>query len=227
MPNIFDISIPQQVNDILPLEKRTNENKSFIKGLMSGFKYMWDLFLAYKRGSDIHLGLVTWVAGTYTLGEQLIYDPTGEVYEVIVASTSTEPSTSPDWKKVQKSFIGVDESQHFNGSYISLTYALNRQYQTLFVQDPDVGTSEIYLEIQGVQKAVFRFGLTDEKSSAIGFTTSRNFIMNDYNITTLPAFIIKVPGFRFPTFGPSDEKLIRAFVDQYLTFGVSYTIEDY
>lgn len=227
MPDIFDILIPQQVNDILPIKERTSPNKSILSGLLSGFNYLWQLFLSFKRGADVQLSLIYWAVGSYSIGDKVIYPPSGEVYEVIVPTTSTEPSTSPDWKKVLNSFIGTDERQNYDGSFLSLTYALNRQYQTAFQDDPDVLLSTIYLEIQPQTRQVFRVGLTEQRSTSIGLTKSSQFIMSSYNLTTVPAFIIKVPGFRFPTFGPSDEKLIRSFVDQYLPFGVEYEIEDY
>lgn len=224
---MFYIDIQNFIRSILPSHERTTEIMTFLKGLLSRLKYFWDLFLAYKEGADSYLGAPLWTAGTYNKYEIYIHPETGAVYEVSATSTSTEPGTSSDWRLVQKNFIGVDESQHFYGGRMILTYALNKQYATNYLTDPDVALSDIYIEDVVKDDEMFQIGFTESMSSAIfSNTCTESITAYDTNVSTY-SFTIRVPASRFPTFGALEDKQIRDFANQYITAGVVYLVEDY
>ncbi len=224
---MFYIDIQNFIRSILPSHERTTEIMTFLKGLLSRLKYYWDLFLSYKEGADNFLGAPLWTAGTYNKYEIYIHPETGAVYEVSATSTSTEPGTSSDWRLVQKNFIGVDESQHFYGGRMILTYALNKQYATNYLTDPDVALSDIYIEDVVKDDEMFQIGFTESMSSAIfSNTCSESITSYDTNVYAY-SFTIRVPASRFPTFGALEDKQIRDFANQYITAGVVYLVEDY
>lgn len=224
---MFYITIATFIRNVLPNHERTSEIIALLKGLLSKFKLFCDYFLSYKEGADAFLSASLWTAGTYNQYEVLIHPETGAVYEVSVSSTSTDIGTSSDWALIQKNFIGVDESQHFYGGRMSLVYALNKQYATNYLTDPDVMLSDIYIEDVTKEDDMFQIGFTESMSSAIfSNTCTESITYNDTNVSAY-SFIIRVPASRFPTFGALEDKMIRDFADQYITKGVVYLVEDY
>lgn len=229
--SLFTIDFTQLVSDLLPSPKRTTENKAFVRGLLSGGLRSHDIFLASKLGADVHLGSTFWSAGTYVQYESVIYLPTGAVYECVVTSTSTTPGTSTDWEKILDSFIGFDESQYFDGQAINLVWALNRRYNTTFLQDPDaVSLSDIYLETITDGLDMFQVGGNESNSSSVYSNTASEFITAEDTTQYNKSFRIKIPAAVFASLGATvaeQDASVRQFVDQYITEGVFYEIEDY
>jgi hypothetical protein len=225
---MIDFNSYQQANDLLPDRKRTTENVSFLRGMLMSFDRLWKQFLSFVRGADNVTGAVKWVAGTYTQYTQVYYEPTGEVFEVTVASTTTEPTTSTDWYRVNESFIGNVEAQNFTAGVLSLTYALNRRFGTSFNYPPAL--SEIYIET--LPNLALSFIVSgDDASSSISYSEhSDTYILNASSIGTNDYdFVIKIPASIWPTFTSGDEtdQMIRNFVDKYVAGGMRYYVETY
>jgi hypothetical protein len=170
----YDISTTKLVRDNLPYEERTVENQALLNGLLSGFTRTHNSFLDFKRGADVYSFWQPWSPGIYSYGDKFYYYNTGEVFECVVPSTTTEPTTSSDWLKVGNSFIGNDEIMKFNGSRISLEYALNRRFGTFFVDPPS--QSEIYISNTITNALSFIIGSGSSNSSSIASNTSSEFI---------------------------------------------------
>lgn len=229
---LYDININSQSTDLIPVEKRSVENKRLLVSLLSVFSRQWNIFLAYLKGADNPLSANIWAAGTYTLGNYIIYQPTGQVYECTVASTTEIPSTSTDWKLVLDSFIGTNESQYFNGSVEMLVYALNRRFSTTFVNDPNVQTSDIYLETLTDSDAMFQIGYTDSESSAIGEITVNTTEQLTYNDTVSynNAFNIKIPVADYNALGATSAQRtasVKNFANKYIVAGIYYDVIPY
>lgn len=220
----YSINIHQFAHDALPPEKRSAEDVAAMSGVLAAFDKQWTVFLANLNGADVQYGAAAWAAGAYVVSDVVIYFPTGEAY-VCETATSAEPTTSSDWRKIAECFIGFDEMQHFDGTTLSLTFALNRRFMTTYVDPPS--TSDIYIESTPLPVNVFYVGSDESTSSSVAPSTSSEFVMSAYNITPATAFDIKVPTAVMTALGSEAEKAIRKFVDKYVTMSLNYTITPY
>jgi len=221
MAQLFNIDTDKMVSDLLPPEKRSIQNKGLLKGLLSAFKRLHSIFYAYLIGDST---ATTWSAGTYSLGAHVKYKD-GSVYECVVSSTSTEPTSSTDWIRILDSFIGTDESQYFDGTKLELEYALNKRFGTTYVDPPSV--SPIY--ITNITPAIvpFRVGGIESISSSSFYNTSDTFVINSYTFPLSNLFTINIPTATYNALGTTKEKIVRAFVDRYIPIGITYTITPY
>lgn len=228
---LFNLDISKFIADVLPSSKRTDENKAFAKGLLSDYSRRQQIFLSYMVGADVQLGSTFWAAGSYSLSDTVIYLPNGAVYECVVTTTTEVPGTSSDWLKILDSFIGVEESQYFDGQAINLVWALNRRYGTTFLQDPDaVSFSDIYLESMSQGLPMFQVGGDEDNSSAVYSNTSSEFITAEDTTVFNEAFRIRIPAAVYVTLGATVleiEASVRNFVDKIIPSGLFYEIEDY
>lgn len=220
----YAINIHQLAHATLSPEKQTDLEVATLAGGLVGFDRQWSEFLANKLGADMQYGAAAWAAGAYAVSDVVIYFPTGEAY-VCETATSAEPTTSSDWRKIAECFIGFDEMQHFDGTTLSLTFALNRRFMTTYVDPPS--TSDIYLESTPLPVNVFYVGSDEPTSSSVAPSTSSEFVMSAYTITPATAFDIKVPTAVMTALGSEAEKAIRKFVDKYVTMSLNYTITPY
>jgi hypothetical protein len=223
--NFYDITTSKLVGDNLPYEERTAENQALLNGLLSGFTRTHNSFLDFKRGADIYSSWLLWFSNTWMYGEKVIYYNTGEVFECVVPTTTTEPTASSDWIKVADSFIGNDEIMKFNGSRLSLEYALNRRFYTQFYQPPT--QSDIYISTINNNPIVFVIGANASNSSTVYSNISSEFVINSNTFTTVNDFTIFIPTSLDAVLGTDAEKIIRDFVDRYVTFGLKYLIQTY
>lgn len=220
----YSINIQQFAHDALPPEKRTTENVASMSGVLAAFDKQWTVFLANLKGADVQYGAAAWTAGTYSPSDVVIYYPTGEVYECQV-TTTTEPSTSTDWLKIADCFIGFNEMQHFDGTTLSLTYALNRRFMTTYANPP--ATSDIYIVNTPLSVTVFYAGTDELTSSSVGPTISSEYVMSAYSITPATAFDVQVPTAVMTALGSNAENIIRQFIDKYVILSLHYTITPY
>lgn len=223
--SIFSIDIDKLSKDVLPPQTRSVENVAFIKGLFTQPIRTHNLFVAYLEGAKTTLGALPWAAGSFSKGEYVYYILTGEVFEC-QADTTAEPTTSTDWLKVLDSFIGVNESQYFDGGNLALTYGLNIRFDTNYVDPPS--TSDIYIlnEVQGVP--MFRVGANESESSSIGANeVESDFITYGATATVAYLFTVWIPAALTATLGADAFKIVRRFVDKYVPAGCLYDVTDY
>jgi hypothetical protein len=229
MAAIDNIDAGTLANDILPNEKRTNPIKAFITGLLSAFNRMHLIYQGYREGGDIYT-TGAYAAGTYNLYDQVYYIQTGGVYESLEDSNTADPTDSTKWKKLYDEFLGTEISQHFDGSHIMLTYALNSRYISTFNQYPNVDTSDIYIERVPLNDSMFQVGGDEDNSSAIYLNTCTEFITAEDVVTSEYSMIVWVLNAVWNTIGSSDdvrEKSVRNFVDKYIPIGITYSVDNY
>lgn len=237
-PVIYNVNFALQIEQLLPPSKRTTKTLAYMGVFGRSFQYQRDLlFDTYANG----FGGAIWAAGTYTKGQRVRYID-HSVYEVQVASTTTTPSTSTDWLKIQDVWIGVRERTRYTGNKIVLIYGLNRWFDTVFRQPNGTlenpvtnaaGTSDIYIVNNSILVNQFKI----PKSA---FNTS-SFIPNNgiYGIDGIPnvafalnqyAFTIFVPLAVFNALAANNtdrENVVRAFADKYVIAGIIYKVQTY
>jgi len=224
--NIFSVDSDQMMSDLLPPEKRSDENKSFLIGLIAGFKRIYSYFLLMMNGDSSSW----WSAGTYTLGQRVKYKNDGAVYECIVASTTNIPTNSTDWLKVNKSFIGFGESTNFSSGRLSFEYAINKRFGLTY-RDPVSGTSDIYVNTQTVINPPFiviDLATTPTIGSSVTYSDhSDTYLIDAATISTSPDFILYFPVTSYTALGVDAENIVRQFVDKYCPCSLLYTIQTY
>jgi len=218
--SIYNISLSKIVSDLLPPKKRTDSNKSLLSGLLTAWHRRTQDLYDYKRGS----GYTPYVAGTYNKYDLVIFEKA--VYECWVDGTTTAPTDTSSWKQLNKSFIGVNERQYFNGNKLVLEYALNYWFGTTFSNPPTL--SDIYITNNVNLTPTFRVGTTEAKSSAVGLLTSNQFVPVDYSANTpQPSFAINVPIAFYTSLGANAEQIIRDYADKYVVTSITYEIITY
>jgi hypothetical protein len=218
--SIYNISLSKIVSDLLPPKKRTDENKSLLSGLFTAWHRRTQDLYDYKRGS----GYTPYVAGTYNQYDIVIFEK--GVYECWENGTTTDPTDTTSWKQLNKSFIGADESQYFNGNRIVLEYALNTWFGTTFNNPPTL--SDIYITNNVNLAPIFRVGTTESASSSVGVESSSEFVPVEFSVNTpLPSFAINVPIAFYTALGANAEQIIRDYADKYVATSITYEIITY
>lgn len=221
--SIYNIDHTFFAQDYLAPEFRDKETKAVVDSVMGLREYNQQLVKYMVNGCALDLPL--WSAGNWLLNERCIYFITGEVYECRVELTTDEPSTSTDWVKVLDTFIGTNDIKHFTGTRISLEYALSLRFFTLF--SPVTATSHIYIETLPVVSPPFLVGSEELYSSSVGVYGSDGAVPEDYTTTGQERFVIYYPAGDYAVLGTNAEKIVRNFVDQWVTVGTSYLIQTY
>lgn len=221
--SIYDINMAALGEQLLPPDKRGARMVAWIKALLSPLQYIHDLlFLSYKAGSTA----LQYAGGTYGKGDRVVYFQS--VYESLIAANTALPTTPGSWVKVQDNFIGVDERVKYNGQKIVLEYAINKWFGTQFRQP--TGQSDIYIVTNQIPRNSFIVGGTEVKSSKVFSLTSSDYIYNTLNSGSYRNMNINIPLAVFNALAATDamrETIVRAFVNKYITAGITYNVATY
>jgi len=214
--SLYDINIVPQIVEILPPDKRNTNNQSLLQALLAPLQWAHDaLFNSYYTGSTAP----SYSAGTYNYLDQVIY--LGQVYVSLVSGNTGLPTTST-WELIQPNFIGVQERMLYNGSNLVLTYALNKEFGTVFRQPP--GVSDIYLTNIASVKDGFLVGATEPNCSSVGQTTASAAIGSNWTFMYLTHFSISVPALVLAAMGANQ---IKGFTALYVPASIKFTIIGY
>jgi hypothetical protein len=223
MPDLYDIDFDNQVGDLIPPDKRTINFATLLQSLTKGLQYTHDLiFDSYKKGSTAP----AYAVGVYAKYDQVIYNKA--VYESLVDGNNATPTDLTKWRVIQENYIGVDERILYNGGKLILEYALNKWFDTTFLQPPLV--SDIYLTTNPTLLSVFRVGYTEDESSSVGDFASSENVFNDYSFAANYGLTINIPVAVYNALGPdaaTREAVVRNFADKYVITGVFYDINAY
>lgn len=215
--SFFDINFDQQAQDLLPPDKRSNENVGFLRGLLKAIQWSRDLILGnYKTGSFA----ARYASGTYSAFDQVIYKKS--VYYSLTDNNTALPTNPLFWKLIQPNFIGVDERIRFNGQSIVLEYALNKRFGGTFRPPPSLSNSDIYFTKTSLSPYGFRIGQTI--GSLVGQTNSSDTIGSSLPFILLNNFTINVLN---SLYVQTNDQEIRGFVDLYIPISINYTITSY
>lgn len=218
----YDIDTEKFIKDNAPARKRMQFPvlDYLLKGLLNAFTRWVSIFKKYKEGYTTFWNNST----TYNYGDCVAWD--GKVYECYVNSTTANPSDSTRWRLLFDLWRGTNEGQQYNGTVMQLEYALNRYYNLTFSAVPMA--SDIYIVTNTIPDPVFAVGTDDNNTSAVGLEISDGFVPLTYATALLPAsFTIHVPLIWYITLSSNPDQKIQAFVSQYVTKGVTYSITTY
>ena len=225
----------------LPLQYRLQKWILFIRSLLYGVIYNFDIFTDYAFNNAL---LVAWSSGvTYAKGAKVIYN-FKEYISLVAANHAHNPETTTGyWQLYNDNFIGVTERILYNGRYLSLTWALNRYFQTTFLQPPypapyDSGSgsgtfSDIYITDVAPAYTEFIMYTSDYGSGVMYPTTSSPLFMFDppvYSGTTLLTFQINVPLAVWTALGTTAtirDNIILNFAKKYMVAGETAIVATY
>lgn len=221
---IYDIDFAKFTANMLPPDKRFSKMIAWVKIITYPLQYLVNLwFDSYRVGS---VAPYYSALATYNKYDQVIYNKI--VYESLIDSNTTIPTTVANWKVVQQNFIGLFERIKYNGQKLVLEYALNKWFGTTFRQPPSV--SDIYISNNTIGIPVFRSGNIELISSSVSNSSSSEYVVNAYSITVQFNFDINVPVTVYNALDPAmvnNESIFRAFADKYIPSGLTYNIVTY
>lgn len=223
--SIYDIDYGNLGADMMPPNKRTARLLAFVKAFLSPIQYVLNLVMrSYRTGSPAALwSNVT----TYSKGQRVQYNRA--VYESLVDTNISVPTTVANWRQLQANFIGVEERMAYNGRKVVLEWALNKWLGTTFVQ-PGAGTSGTYLTTNTPPVYPFIIAGVSSSSSTTYPTYSTEMVLNTYSFTGNYRFTIHIPTAVYTglsTVTASRELIVRGFVDNYVPAGLAYNIVTY
>jgi hypothetical protein len=220
--SIYDIDYTIVGPQLLPPDKRRTRELAWVKALLLPLQYLHDiLFHSYKVGSTAP----QYAGGAYAKGDRVVYF--FSVYEALTG-TSALPTVASDWVKIQENFIGVDERVKYNGTTIVLEAALNKWFNTQFRQPPL--QSDIYLITNQIPFNSFVVGGVETKSSDVFLTTSSEYLTDDLTSSSETNLDVNIPLGVFNALASTNaqrESIVRAFVNKYITAGITYKVVTY
>lgn len=182
-----------------------------------------NIFSTYKNLNS----LPSWVAGTYQKGVLVKYGKS--VFQSNEGNNTDVPITSNKWILITESFLGSDFRYKTRSERLVLEYAINSWFGTLFRQPPL--RSEIYFTNNAINPInVFRVGKTESNSSNVSNLSSSAYVMNNYTFLDQFSLNLNVPLAFYNSLGTTNnirESIIKSFVNQYITAGITYQIVTY
>ena len=184
-------------------------------------------------------------SATYAIGNCVI---NAGVYYVCNTTISSGEAFNPvhwtaingaPWTPRCPSFIGANERVKYNGRYLTLTWALNRQFGTTFRQPPypapyggSGAFSDIYITNTPILFTTFAAAPLSAGSSSTGLTASSAFASPspEYGTASTYQFIVHVPAAIYNLQGSSDsirQSVFNAFVTKYAASGLDWTVVTY
>lgn len=232
--SIYDLEFDQFEVDILPPDKRGNNNIAILNALFAPIQQDHDaLFDSYRLGTGA--GAYSSL-NTYNLGDQVIFRKS--VYQSVIDENNTDPTNTDNWVLIQENFIGILERIAYTGQVLVLTFALNKWFGTNFRQPPDL--SEIFLTNGDLEVTGFVVGLTEYEdpaadplvpvSSWVGADTSSAPIGGQIPFSKQVGFAVHMPVEVYESLDPDPnnrDSIVRSFIDLYALAGIKYEIITY
>ena len=222
---MYNVNYNTTIESLLVPDKRTKKTLAFNTALVQGIANNHNiLFTTYKD----YTILPNWASGTYTKNDLVKYGKS--IFQSIENGNTTEPTLSEKWRLVSDNFLGSDFRLSITGSKLNLEYALNTWFGSTFRQ-PSVGISDIYLTTNNIASIpIFRVGINEIESTAVGAITSEQLIVNSYSFATQYNLTINIPSALFTSLGTTNEvrnSIVRSFADKYINAGLTYQINIY
>lgn len=235
-------------NNMLPPDKRTPVMQQWVKALLSGMAWLnGNVLVNYPNPSGITYGVFI-PSSSYSPGDIVYYRYA--LYERLYSDNyiaGTLPTDTDHFAPILPVFIGVNERLCYNGTTLTLTWALNKYFNTTFRQPASAygqtPLSDIYIVNFNSGAQSFIVGAVESDSSAVAGTISSGFVIDTLTNDPLSDFAIYMPqgvfnliddlpeptgtGITGSTLVNGREKIIRSFVDKYIVAGVNYSIHTY
>lgn len=222
--SIYDIDFSKVGPRLTPPDKRYPVMTAWIKALLAPMQWVRDLwFGSYRTGSTAN----PYVSSTtYSKYDRVIQNTI--VYESLINGNTSNPNVATSWMIVQQNFIGLSERLLYTGITLTLTYALNKRFVTIFRQPPN--QSDIWISNNVVGVYPFIFGYTEQQSSSFYARTTTEFFINSYSFTGRYNFTINMPLAVYNALDPLPANrltIVQAFVNRYLPSGITYNVVTY
>jgi len=237
-------------NNMLPPDKRTPVMQRWVKALLSGITWLnGNALVNYPDPSGITY--VVFISSSSYAPGQIVYYRYA-LYQRLYSDNYTTgilPTDTDHFVLILPVFIGLNERLCYNGTTLTLTWALNRYFNTTFRQPGSAygqtPLSDIYIVNFNSGAQSFIVGAAETDSSAVAAATSSGFVINALTDDPLSDFAIYIPltvfntideipplpppgtGITGNTLISGREKIIRAFVDKYIVAGINYSIHTY
>lgn len=223
--SLYDIDYTRVGKQLTPPDKRQTFINAWVKNLLAPMQWIADLWLRdYRTGSSAALWLNS---TTYAKYDRVKYK--FAIYESLLDGNLNHlPTDTTRWMVVQDNFIGISERILYTSITLTLTYAMNKRFDTVFRQPPNL--SDIYISNNAIPVAPFIFGATAQNSSAFYSQSSTEFFINASGFVVAYNFSIHVPVAVYNALDPlpaNREKIFRNFVDKIICAGITYNIVTY
>lgn len=222
---MYNVNYNTTIESLLVPDKRTKKTVAFNSVLVTEVSNNHNiLFTTYKDYSVYP----NWTAGTYAKNDLVKYGKS--IFKSLENGNTGQPTLSDKWRLASENFLGSDFRLSITGSKLNLEYALNIWFGSTFRQ-PKVGLSDIYLTTNSIiQIPVFRVGITEIESTAVGADTSQESVINYYDFLAQYNLTINIPSALFTSLGTTNDirnSIVRSFADKYINAGLTYQIQTY
>jgi hypothetical protein len=222
---LYNVNYPNVGQQLLPPDKRGTAMSRWVAAILRPLQWLVDIKLNMWRDGSTAPPYLN--STTYAKGDLVVYRYS--VYESTVnGNVGNDPLNITYWTKVQDNFIGTLERLKYNGHVLTLTYALNKYFGTVFRQPNNI--SDIYIVANTKPVAVFLVGDTEAQSSKVYLNTSSEFIVNSYAFASYTNMTIWVPLSVYnalDTDPTNRDRIVRNFADRYVVAGVTYNVDTY
>ena len=239
----YTYNIANATLNLLPPNKRKATSIAYLSASDTYLQYLHDLFFNGYADGDSSGDYNN--AAPYAVGVKVRYID-NKIYERIGigSTTGTIPTDTDFWIPVLNNFIGVRERARYTSNRVVFEYALNKWFKTQLNQftawdgaGNPTPLSDIYIQNTPVDTNSFVVGVDEEESSSIWLTDSEQMVsvINlDYFFNPY-MFVINIPIAVYDALLPSEpggittpkDNVVRAFADNYVLGGVTYTIAIY
>lgn len=221
---ITSINFSKLIEALLPPDRRTYNTVKWNSSLSNEVQIdSDDVINIYKKGAIQTI----WSAGTYSINEVVRYSKT--IYRSTSDLNIDIPSQTQNWVVVSENFIGVDDRLRFTGEKLTLEFALNEWFDTVFRQPPFI--SDIFINVNPTVDTPFSVGNSEEESSVIYSDRSSEFIVDSFDISdTFYNMVIYVPNATLASLAldiADQLSIIRHFADKYVNAGITYNVIGY
>lgn len=216
--SFFNVNINNRIVELLPPDKRYQNNVTFLDSLMTPIQWLIDLFFkSYYEGVNS-----LYVAGTYNYLDQVVYF--GRVYSSNIDNNTDIPTTS-NWTLVQDDAVGANERVLYTNQKLVFEYALNKRFGSVFTPPYSSTVSyPIYIENLYPDFHQFWVGETEPFSSLVGKTLSSEFIGETSNTGTGTTLTVHIPSSVLSDYG---QETIEGYINKLIPIGMNYTITSY
>lgn len=184
----YSINTSNFINNLLPPQKRTIVQEAWLNALNHAADWLNRNFNEYIYG--VTYSYYT-ASATYSMGNRVIGGLANNnyIYESITNSNIGNTLSNINyWEYVNNNFIGVNERDLYFDQKMTMEWALNRWYNTRFVQNTGVTSSathsDIYITDNTVLSTTFLVSPSDFLSSKVYPSGSSAFVSPSASITS-------------------------------------------
>lgn len=239
----YSYNVANETLNLTPPNKRKLTTLAYLGASDYYLQYLHDLFFTNYADGDNSLDYDNTTA--YTVGDRVRYVD-NKIYERIGAGPTigTIPTNVAFWMPILNNFIGVRERAKYTSNRVVFEYALNKWFKTQFNQftgwdgsGNPTPLSDIYIQNTPVDINSFIVGVDEPESSTVWLTDIEqqiSVINLDYFYNPF-MFVINIPTAVYDALLPAEpagittpkDNVVRAFADNYVLGGVTYSIAIY